>query len=247
MVSSIGQSLPAVLLRQAHGPQTAPAQPPSPPARTDWVNISNLGTADFTQTAGSGSEGALNQAAAGESALGEVAGILGDVKQLVNQSADYSADDAASRQIKVDANLASIDRVAGTASFSGSLLLDGTAIIATAGRQVALPSVNTASLGSTTDASKTSTLADLRTGGKLSTTSDDAGAASQVVNAAITQISDARNQLAAFAGTLRPAQSAAHSHADMHEMLKSIRAMMLDGQSAATGEGNRAAIVQMLK
>lgn len=246
MVSSIGQIPPAVPLRQAHRPRTAPAQPSSP-ARTDWVNISNLGAADLTQAPGSGAERALNQAAAGESALGEVAGILGNVKQLVNQSADYSTDDAASRQIKVDANLASVDRIAGTASFNGQLLLDGNAIIASAGRQVAIPSAKTASLGTIATASGTATLADLRTGGKLSTTSTDPSAATQVVSAALTQVSDARNQLASFVSLVRSPQPPAPSQQDMQETLKSIRAIMLNGQSAAAGEGNRAAIVQMLK
>jgi hypothetical protein len=146
----------------------------------------------------------------------------------------------------VDANLASIDRVGGTARFGGALLLDGSTVIAAAGRQVALPLVNSASLRATTAGGVTVTLADLRTGGALSTAGGNSGEAAEVVSAAITQVNDARDQLASFTRMVRPAQSATESPGDMHEMLKSIRGMLLDGQSGGAGEGNRGAIVQML-
>lgn len=246
MVGVIGQvsSVAAVRGLRVSASRSAPATAPARGA--DRVEISHLNVADLAGAAGAGHELALNQLSAGDSGLGEVAGILGHVQELVGQGgSDYSTDDAAARQVKVDANLASVDRVAGTAAFNGSLLLDGNAVVAAAGSQVSLPSVKTTNLGAVAATGGQYSLADLRTGGALAVAGDSDGAA-MVVHAAIAEVAGARGEIGEFARKLRGGEAEASS-AQIDDAMKSIREMMLGGGSAAVAEGNRAAIFQMLK
>lgn len=245
MVGAIGHTLSAGPVREARVKANAPATPLVRGA--DRVEISNLGLADLARAPGAGAEQAINQLAAGDWALGEVAGILGHVQELVGQGgSDYSLDDAAARQVKVDANLASVDRVAGTAAFNGSLLLDGNAVVAAGGSQVALPSVKTTELGSVEAGGARYALADLRTGGALAVKSDSAGAA-QVVHAAITEVAGARRQMGTFAEKVRGVEPAAESSGQMAGTMEAIRELMLAVGTGGVGEGNRAGIVQILK
>jgi len=166
------------------------------------------------------------------------------VQRLVGQGGDYSLDDANRRQVKVDANLASVDRVAGMAGFNGSLLLDGKAVVASGGNQVSLPSVKTTDLGVVTVSGARYALADLRKGGALAGDSDDAR---RVVHAAMAEVAGARDELGAFATKVRGTGPAVESAGQMAEAMNAIRAMMLSGGSGAVGEGNRVAVLQMLK
>ena len=242
MVGAIGQVLSVGPVRGARASANAPADQPARGA--DRVEISNLGVGDLVSAPGAGAEDALNQAAAGESGLGEVAGILGEVQKLVGQGGDYSLDDANWRQLIVDANLASVDRVAGTAGFKGSLLLDGNAVVASGGNQVALPSVKTTDLGIVAASGGRYALADLRRGGALAWDSDGAR---RLVHAAMAEVAGARDELGAFAKKVRGTGPAVESAGQMAEAMKAIREMMLGGGSGAVGEGNRAAVLQMLK
>jgi len=212
---------------------SAPVQ--RPVRKGDWVDISNVGQSSFQAPALN--EIAAKQLAAGDSALGEVAGILGDVAQLVSQRHEYSKEDAVSQQLQIDASIASVDRVATTAHFDGTPLLDGSAVIEAGGQKIALPAVDSASLGV-----GDYRLGDLRTGGGLAVASGNEAIATSVVAAAIANMADARTQIAMF-------KSQAHttSAADMATTMQSIREMMLGGGQDAVGEGNRSAIVQMLK
>src|SRR5260221_10205468 len=102
MVGAIAPTSPTGPARQVHSLRGAVAPTPASrsSARADWVDIANLGAAGFDQRPGA--QAALNQLAVGDSTLGEVAGLLGDVKELVGKGEqDYSSDDAAARQVKI--------------------------------------------------------------------------------------------------------------------------------------------------
>jgi flagellin-like hook-associated protein FlgL len=234
MVGAVGQILPVGWVRPAR--KVAGTAPVPREGAGDWVDIPNLGVADLASAPETAGQRALDHAAAGDSALGEVAGILGEVKKLVGGEPEYSLEDSAARQVKVDANLASVDRVAQTARFGGSLLLDGNSVLAAGGSQVALPSIKTSSLGAADGYS----LADLRTGGALA---GNLSGAVGVVDAAMAQVAGTRGELAAFAKQVR---GGGDSPAKMDEMVKGIREMMLAGGAGGVGEGNRAAMVGML-
>ena len=251
MVGAIGNTSPAAPVRPAHsGAGAARIDAPRPPAKADWVDISNLGgMPGIDPTPGPQTQRALNQSASGDTALKEISGLLDKVKALVDRGGeDYSSDDGASRQVQVDALLASVDRLAGTARFEGTPLLDGSAAIAASGRQITLPASNAHSLGATDSGGRRLTLADLRTGGRLARPKGDRAGASEVINAAIAHIANARSKIATFVSQTRGiVDSSGDSNADAVEILKTIREMLLSGGGGPVAGGNRPGIVQILK
>jgi flagellin-like hook-associated protein FlgL len=240
MVGSIGQISPVVSVREARSASAA-ASPLARPVKTDWIDIANLGQSTLDQSPPT--QRALNQLATGDSALNEVAGLLHNVKEAVAQPHDYSNDDTASQQLKIDASLASVDRIAVTTTFDGAPLLTGRAVITAGPQQITLPAISTTTLGATPNTQHT--LGDLRTGGPLSIAAGNT-ATSTVVNAAITQVTQARTQIAGFK-TQAHTQPAPESQAQIHESMQAIRQLILADGATAFAEGNRAAIVQMLK
>ncbi|MEE9602253.1 MAG: flagellin, partial [Thermoguttaceae bacterium] len=75
------------------------------------------------------SERANQMIATADSALGQVSGLLNDIRGLVTESANtgaLSAEQIAANQLQVDSSLSAINRIAATTSFQGRKLLDGT-------------------------------------------------------------------------------------------------------------------------
>lgn len=73
---------------------------------------------------------------AAEGALSQIAKLLNDIRGLVTESANtgaLSADQIAANQLQVDASLEAIDRIAGSTSFQGKNLLDGSLGFVTSG------------------------------------------------------------------------------------------------------------------
>ena len=71
-----------------------------------------------------------------EGGLGEVSSLLNQLQGLVNQSANtggLSADETNANQLQVDSILTTINRIAGTTSFNGKKLLNGTLDYTTSG------------------------------------------------------------------------------------------------------------------
>ena len=77
-----------------------------------------------------------NVAATAEGGLGEVSNLLTQLSSLVNSSANaggLSADEKNANQLQVDSILSTINRIAGTTSFNGKKLLNGTLDYTTSG------------------------------------------------------------------------------------------------------------------
>jgi flagellin len=133
-----------------------------------------------------------------DGALGEISGLLGEVRSLVAANADGGLSDAEkdANQIQIDSVLAGIDRLAGTTNFLGEKLLGGDFVIASSGEKLKLDSVRTSDLGEVEIDDADYSLQDLKTGGPLAS---DAEKASQVMDAAIKDVATARGRLGAFA------------------------------------------------
>jgi len=82
-----------------------------------------------TQKAISNSQRANQMIGTADSALGQLAGLLNDIRGLVTEAANdgaLSADQIAANQVQIDASLEAINRIAQSTSFQGRNLLDGT-------------------------------------------------------------------------------------------------------------------------
>src|SRR5205823_2694319 len=80
-------------------------------------------------TAVSNSQQASELIATADSALGQISGLLNDIRGLVVQAANtgvLSTDQIAANQLQVDSSLEAIDRIAKVTNFQGRKLLDGT-------------------------------------------------------------------------------------------------------------------------
>lgn len=235
MVGEIGGSSPVIPVRGVPRTRAAARPTAAAPARSDWVDISNFSAIDIAVLPGGS---ALSRAKAGEGALGEAAGFLGELKTLVTpDSGDDPPEETHRRQVKADAILASMDRLARTAQFDGSPLLDGSMLVSTAGGSVTLPQADAQHLGKMSVDGKQLSLADLRSGGAVPLGS---AMAMQIVTAAIQTIAGSQQQLGRADSQL---QSAAPSMGD----LAAIRQSILAGASAAVREPNRAAMLHLLK
>lgn len=94
--------------------------------------------------------------ATADSSLGQISGLLNDIRGLAVQAANtgvLSDDQVAANQLQVDASLDAIDRIAKVTTFQGRTLLDGTLDFTKAytagGSSVADLSINQANLGTT--------------------------------------------------------------------------------------------------
>ena len=133
-----------------------------------------------------------------DGALGEISGLLGEVRSLVAANADGGLSDAErdANQIQIDSVLAGIDRLAGTTDFLGEKLLDGDFVITSSGEKFKLDSARTSDLGELEIDNADCSLQALKTGGALVA---EAEKASGVIDAAIKDVATARGRLGAFA------------------------------------------------
>ena len=130
-----------------------------------------------------------------DSALGEVTGLLNTIRGNVVSAAGGGLGDEeiAALQMENNAALEAINRIGSTTSFGGRPLLDGQSLTFALSPNpsdtstLQMPDVNTASLGS-----ETATLADLAGGGTASLASGNLAEASDVLDAALDDIVEAR-------------------------------------------------------
>lgn len=101
-------------------------------------------------------------------------------------------------QGQIDSILATVDRTAGSTTFNGDPLLDGTATLRAGGATVDLLDAHSSSLGATDIDGTTYTLADLRSGGALNLVDGDISAAQQVIRNSITEVASNRGRIGAF-------------------------------------------------
>ncbi len=140
-------------------------------------------------------------AAVAEGALSVTSDLLIEANGLAvaaANSAGLSPVEQQAIQDQINSILSTVDTIAGTTSFGGNPLLDGTAQITAGGTSVDLPDATTGGLGTTVVDGTTSTLADLRSGGSLNLADGDISIAQQVIRNAITDVSTARATIGSF-------------------------------------------------
>src|SRR5207244_3294911 len=101
-------------------------------------------------------------------------------------------------QMEIDSALQSVDRIAGTTTFNGQQVLDGSMTLSAGGASVGITSVATGDIGQTTSGGVDYTLSDARTGGRLDTSRGDAQGAQAAIAAAVSQVATLRGQIGAF-------------------------------------------------
>lgn len=192
-----------------------------------------------------------------DGALTEISGMLAQVRGLVTANADsgVSPDEKAANQLQIDAVLASVDRLAGSTSFAGIKLLDGTASITASGVTLQVSSASTDALGSVESAGQTYTLKDLKTGGALSAGGE---LAAQVIDSAINAVAASRASLGAFekhhvasnleviADAREQILSSQARFDEVAQTMQSIRSAMLAGANRSLVEAQRGTLLDLL-
>jgi flagellin len=139
-------------------------------------------------------------AATADAALAGVSDLLNDANGLAVANAnDAGLSDAEKQanQMQIDSILSSVDRIAGTTSFGGTKLLDGSASLTAVNKSLPIDGVATSDIGNVTIDGQARSLAEVRTGGAISTLTDPVGA-QQSIEAAIAQVSTLRGKIGAF-------------------------------------------------
>ena len=140
-------------------------------------------------------------AAVAEGGLAGVSDLLVEANGLVvanANSAGLSEQERQANQMQLDSILASIDSIAGSNTFNGQALLNGTATVSAGGVSVDIDSASTGNLGEVEIDGETYTLASLGAGGSLNIVDGDLESAQQVIQAAISDVSTMRGRLGAF-------------------------------------------------
>ncbi len=140
-------------------------------------------------------------AAVAEGALSVTSELLIEANGLAvaaANSAGMSPEERQAIQGQIDSILSTVDFIAGTTSFGGESLLDGTTTITAGGSSVDLPDSNAGGLGATVVDGTSYTLADLRSGGSLNLANGDVSIAQQVIRNAITDVATARAAIGSF-------------------------------------------------
>ena len=140
-------------------------------------------------------------AAVAEGGLAGVSDLLIEANGLVvanANSAGLSEEERQANQMQLDSILASIDSIAGSTTFNGQALLNGTATVSAGGVSVDIDSASTGNLGEVEIDGETYTLANLGAGGSLNIVDGDLESAQQAIGAAISEVSTMRGRLGAF-------------------------------------------------
>jgi flagellin len=141
--------------------------------------------------------------AVADSGLAQVGDLLNTIRDGVLATSGNTLSDAerSAYQTQIDGALQAIDRISGSTEFNGQKLLDGSATALkfsfssnpADAATLSIPSVSTHQLGSTADR-----LTELAHGGGASVESGNPAAALAIVDAARTQVLNARQQAGAF-------------------------------------------------
>ena len=167
-------------------------------AKRDFVSVSSTGTERFgLSQIGAALETTAkisNSLATADQALSTLGNLLGTVHSTLTVTQPQTA---ANDQRSIDTTLASIDRLAGTTTFGGKKLLDGTFSTSLNGSTLAIPSFATSKLGNSTVTSAENSLASLSTNSGHGLTGS-AGNSTAIVTTAINQVTSARQKITDF-------------------------------------------------
>ncbi|MCA9296660.1 MAG: flagellin, partial [Phycisphaerales bacterium] len=136
-----------------------------------------------------------------DAALGEASGLLAEAEALVLANANTAGLSDAEReanQLSIDSILASVNRIAGSTTFNGDALLDGTATVTVGGSSVDIIDAGTDALGVTEIDGTVYTLSDIGAGAALDTTGGNTENALAVLEAARVDLTTNRGRLGAF-------------------------------------------------
>jgi flagellin len=136
-----------------------------------------------------------------DGALAEVSGLLSDANAATVANANTAGMSRAERdanQMEIDSALQSVDRIAGTTTFNGQRVLDGSMTLSAGGASVAITSVSTGDIGQVAIGGVQHTLSDAMSGGSLDPAKGDAQGAQSSIAAAISQVATLRGQIGAF-------------------------------------------------
>jgi flagellin len=137
-----------------------------------------------------------------DAALGEASGLLAEAEALVLANANtagLSDAERAANQLSIDSILSAVDRIAGSTTFNGDRLLDGSATVTVGGASVDILNASTGALGVMEIDGTTYTLSDIGSGGTLDSTGGNAENALAVLEAARVDLNTNRGRLGAFA------------------------------------------------
>ncbi len=140
-------------------------------------------------------------AATAESALSQISGMLTDASALAVANASTGGLSRAEReanQMELDSILASVDRIASSASFGGSKLLDGSVTLQAGQASYTLDAVSTSGLGQVESGGETYNLSDAGSGGPISASGSNLGAAYESIRAAAESVGKILGSLGAF-------------------------------------------------
>jgi flagellin len=146
-------------------------------------------------------ERTLHVAATTEAALTEVGDLINRAEALAVANANTGALSDAEReanQIEMDSIVQTVQRIAHTAGFNSTDLLDGTLTLTSADASLTVPSANPSDIGQVTTASESYSLADLASGGSLDLRTGDAQTTSEVLRQARLDIAFSRGSLGTF-------------------------------------------------
>jgi len=177
----------------------------------DFARADSRLAADLARTA--------QMARAVNSGLSEIGGMLDEVKGLVS---DIHPD----KQVEVDAILAGVDRVAGSTTTDGTKLLDGSLVLRTSEKVVAVAGASTEHLGIIDGDEHGYRLKDLKTGGRLvgNTKGGD------VMAAAIGQVKHAQSALRDWIISAPSDTTASQRNRDITEYSQQVRERALAGR-----------------
>ena len=181
-------------------------------AKRDTASVSSTGTERFgLSEIGSALEAPArisNSLAIADQALFSLGDLLGNINSTLKASRPETI---TKDQDSIDGALSNIDRLAGTTTFHGKKLLDGTFSTSLNGTTLQIPSFSTSTLGTSDPGTSANSLASLRTNG-ASTRRASSENQSAIVYAAIDQVSTTRQQIAHFqTHAVQPLTDAAQS------------------------------------
>ncbi|MFG0257529.1 MAG: flagellin [Phycisphaerales bacterium JB043] len=143
-----------------------------------------------------------------DAALDEVSGLINRAEELAIANANTGALSDAEReanQLEMDSIVQSVHRIAHSAGFNGSDLLDGSLSLQGGGSSIDVASASPSDIGEVMDGSESYTFADLASGGGLSLSSGDPEVVSEVIRQARMDVAFSRGSLGSFSAfTLQP-------------------------------------------
>jgi flagellin len=186
------------------------------------------------------------RASTADGALQGVSDLLREAQVLALETANTGGTTEAERQAnqaQIGSILGTIDRLAGTTSFNGQNLLDGSATLSLGSTNLDIDFISISSLGESEIDGVMYHLSDLKSGGPLDSTGGNAADANTVIKAAMGEVATLRAKIGAF--QKNAAEPRLNSLRVAIENLSAANSMILDTDYAA--ETSRLVRIKLLE